>query len=152
VGTLASSEGWFDRFVKEYETILKIEDLPLDAGLKPGMTGEVKIFVNQLPDVLLVPVQAVGQKQTQHYCYVLKGQNIERREIVVGENNDKYVEIKSGLEEGEKVLLDARARIAAETKANENTMEELPKGVTLPPVSPTPVSSPPVAAPAPGKK
>jgi hypothetical protein len=83
---------------------------------------------------------------------VAKGKSIERREIVVGENNDKYVEVKTGLEEGEKVLLDARARIAAETKANDNTMEELPKGVTLPPASPAPVSTPPAAAPAPGKK
>jgi hypothetical protein len=44
---------------------------------------------------------------------------IERREDTIGDNNDKYVEIKSGLKEGERVTLDARSRVIAETKAAE---------------------------------
>jgi RND family efflux transporter MFP subunit len=116
VAMLAASENWMDRFVKEYETIVKIDDLPVDAGLKPGFTGEVKIMVNELPDVLLVPVQAVGQWEGKHYCYAEGNHEILRREIDVGENNDKFVEIKNGLREGDKVALDARARLAAESK------------------------------------
>jgi RND family efflux transporter MFP subunit len=121
VATLAASENWWSRFVKEYETIITIDDLPLDAGLKPGFTGEVKILVNELPNVLVAPVQAVGQKGSQYYCYVSgPGNAVERRDITVGENNDQYVEIKGGVEEGEQVVLDARARLAAESKANKD--------------------------------
>jgi multidrug efflux pump subunit AcrA (membrane-fusion protein) len=136
VATLANTESFWDRFVKEYETVIVLDDLPLDAGLKPGFTGEVKILLNQLPDVLVVPVQAVGQREAQHYCYVVDGKKVERREITVGENNAKFVEVKSGLEEGEQVALDARARLAAEAKANEGKPGELPK-----PTSPAPAAS-----------
>jgi RND family efflux transporter MFP subunit len=128
VATLASMDGWWDRSVKEYETQVEIEDMPLEAGLKPGMSGDVKILVKQLPDVLIVPVQAVGQKDTKHCCYVAGGRGIECRDIEIGENNDKFVEVKSGLNEGEEVTLDARARIAAELKNKQGRPDELPKG------------------------
>ena len=134
VGTLASREGWNDRFVKQYDTIVTIEDLPLDAGLKPGFTGEAKIRVNEIPDVVMIPVQAVGQKEGQHYCYVSNGNNTEPRAVIVGENNDKFVEIKEGLQEGEKVALDARARIAAATKGRETKPENPPMEKTKPEV------------------
>jgi hypothetical protein len=44
---------------------------------------------------------------------------MEKRAIDVGENNEKFIEIKSGLKEGDQVALDARARMAAEAKAAE---------------------------------
>ncbi|HKA05607.1 MAG TPA: HlyD family efflux transporter periplasmic adaptor subunit, partial [Gemmataceae bacterium] len=44
VGTLANSEGW-RQTVKEYMVEADIIDLPTSAGLKPGMTAEVKIHV-----------------------------------------------------------------------------------------------------------
>jgi RND family efflux transporter MFP subunit len=130
VATLASQEGWVDRFTKEYQTIVVVNDLPLDAGLKPGFTGETKIFVNEVPSVLIVPVQAVGLKEREHFCYVVGPHGIEARAIKVGENNDRFVEIKEGLEEGERVVLDARARIAAEMKAEGGKPEEPAKPVS----------------------
>jgi RND family efflux transporter MFP subunit len=152
VATLADSMGyWDERGVKEYVTIVKVDELPPDAGLKPGMTAEVKILVKELPNALVVPVQAVSQKEGQHYAYVIGARGIERREVTVGENNEKFVEIKSGLEEGEKVALDARARIAAETKVSEGKTPEPPKLETPPPQSqPQPKAAP--AAPTPPKR
>lgn len=119
VATLSDAQYWEERGVKEYVTIVKITDLPADAGLKPGMTAEVKILVNQLSNVLIVPVQSVAEIAGQHCCYVVTPSGIERRDITVGDNNDKFVAIKSGLDEGEPVTLDARARSTAEAKANE---------------------------------
>jgi RND family efflux transporter MFP subunit len=142
VGTLASSEGFFDRFVKEYETILTVDDLPADAGLKPGMSGEVKVFVTVLPDVLVIPVESVGQKDTHYWCYVRNGKGVERREITVGENNEKFVEVKSGLTEGEQVTLDARARVIADSKAEQSKPDD-----ALQPVSPGQDPAQPAAVP-----
>jgi RND family efflux transporter MFP subunit len=144
VATLANSMGyWDERGVKEYVTIVKIDDLPTEAGLKPGMTAEVKILAKEMPDVLMVPVQAVSQKESQHYSYVVGPKGVEKREITVGENNDKFVEIKEGLEEGERVVLDARARLAAETKANEMTNPpEQPKTKAPEPAAPAAAAVP----------
>ena len=117
VATLASSErGWDETGVKEYTTIVKIDNLPPEAGLRPGMTAEVRIFIKHLSNVLLIPVQAVTEKERQSCVWVKTGSAYVFRNLTVGENNEKYVEVSSGLEEGEQVALDARARLIAETK------------------------------------
>jgi RND family efflux transporter MFP subunit len=118
VATLADSEApWMRGGIKEFECIVKIDELPTDVSLKPGFTAEVSIKVNQLADVLAVPIQAVAQREGKHVAYVAAGAGVERREISVGENNDKFVEVKEGLSEGEAVCLDARARMNAENQA-----------------------------------
>jgi HlyD family secretion protein len=120
VGILADTMGYWDQGgVKEYVTIIKLTDLPEDAGINPGMTAQVKILAHELPDVLMVPVQAVAEKEGKHFAYVNGLVSAERIEVEVGETNEKFVEIKSGLNEGQKVLLDARSRLTAETKAND---------------------------------
>jgi len=120
VGILADTMGYWDQGgVKEYVTIVKLDDLPEDAGINPGMTAQVKILANEIPDVLLVPVQAVAEKESKHYAYVSRFGGADRREVEVGETNEKFVEVKDGLAEGEKILLDARSRLTAETKAND---------------------------------
>jgi HlyD family secretion protein len=136
VATVADSEGrWRSGDVKEYITIVKIEDLPEGGVLLPGMTAEMSIKVNHLSDVLMVPVQAVTQRGGQYVAYVKVGRRVERREVTVGENNEKYIEIKSGLAEGEQVLLDARARNAEEMKAEEakNPPPPAPRETQAPP-------------------
>jgi RND family efflux transporter MFP subunit len=136
VATLADNRGFWDqRGVKEYESIVKIRDVPADAGLKPGMTAEIKIHVNHLSDVLLVPIQSVAEKDGQRYSFVVSGTSIERRAVEVGENNDQFVQIQHGLEEGDRVTLDARARLDADSKSN----GDIPK---RPPVS-TSTAEPP---------
>jgi HlyD family secretion protein len=111
VATLADQDGgWRGGGAKEFETVLKIDDLPTGIGLKPGFTAEVSIEVNHLPNVLAVPIQAVAEAKGKHYAYVATGEGAQRREVTVGENNEKYVEVRDGLAEGEAVFIDARAR------------------------------------------
>jgi HlyD family secretion protein len=121
VATMADSEGsWRGGGAKEFETILSIDKLPKGIGLKPGFSAEVSIEVNHLPNVLSVPVQAVAQQGGKHYAYVVSASGVERRPVEVGENNEKYVEVREGLAEGEAVCLDARARAHADTQAGES--------------------------------
>jgi RND family efflux transporter MFP subunit len=150
VAPMANSDGWWrSGGVKEYVTIVKVDDLPAEAGLKPGFTAEVKIHVKEIPDVLLVPVQAVTELDGEHIAYVVKDNAIERRIVTVGENNEKFVQITSGLEEGEQVTLDARARGTAEAKAGESKQTDLKKTEPLPetpPASTKPAPAQPTAA------
>jgi HlyD family secretion protein len=104
-----STRAWAQGGVKEYTTIVTVDKMPKEQ-LKPGMTAEVKILVNELADVLTVPVQAVTEHEGKHYAYVQSGAGIARREVEVGDNNQKFVEVVEGLAEGEQVCLDARQR------------------------------------------
>ncbi len=73
--------------------------------LKPGMNARVEIIVNELTDVLFVPVQAVNVRDGVYYGFVRNGNRAERRRLEVGEFNDQFIQIRSGLEEGEELLL-----------------------------------------------
>jgi HlyD family secretion protein len=116
IGTIAQADGWRGGGVKQYETEVSVDDLPADAGLKPGMSAEVKILVNTLSDVLVVPVAAVTEYEGQRVVYALAGRKVERREVKVGEGNDQFVQVLSGLEVGDAVALDARNRAAKDLK------------------------------------
>jgi HlyD family secretion protein len=117
IATIAQADGWRGGGVKQYETEIDITDLPSDAGLKPGMTAEVKILVNTIPDALQVPVSAVAEYDGQRVVYAVAGGKVVRRDVQVGETSEQFVQVTSGLESGEQVALDARSRAAADLKA-----------------------------------
>ncbi len=148
VATLSDSDSpWSRGGAKEYLTTVKIEDMPQDSGLLPGMTAAVEVKVAHYSDVLYVPVQAVTQRGSQHVAYVKVGSRIERREVTVGENNDKYIEVKDGVVEGDQLLMDARARNIAEMKAEE---AKNPAATTPQKLAPAPVAAPVAPAGSPG--
>jgi RND family efflux transporter MFP subunit len=108
VDTVASTQDWFASDVKVYKTKVAIhESIP---GLKPGMSAEVTIFADESAEpVLVVPVQAVLgtiSAGAERKIYVVGDNgNTELRDIVVGMSNERVVEIKSGLQEGDRVVL-----------------------------------------------
>ncbi len=116
VASVAQAEPWRGNAVKEYDAIVSIDDLPQDAGLRPGMTAEVKILIKTLENVLTVPVQAVTEWDGEQVCYVVRGGKIEKRHVKVGESNEQRIEILDGVGEGDLVALDARTRAAGELK------------------------------------
>jgi RND family efflux transporter MFP subunit len=98
--------GWRGSNVKEYAAFVKILEPP--TGLRPGMTSDVSILVEELPDMLQVPVQAVVEHNGQHYCLVRARDHLEARQVQLGSTNDKYLIVEDGLREGEDVLLNPR--------------------------------------------
>jgi multidrug efflux pump subunit AcrA (membrane-fusion protein) len=62
------------------------------------------VIIDKLQDVLYVPIQSVVTVEDKKICYV-DGSPARKREVETGLFNDNFVEIKSGLAEGEKVLL-----------------------------------------------
>lgn len=135
VGTLAQSEGWRGGAVKEYLTRVTVTDLPTAAGIKPGMTAEVKILVKVVPGALMVPVQAVTEKGGVYHAYVRNNISYERREVRIGDSNEQFAQIVEGLVEGDVVALDARSRSNAELKRETETINatKTPSEATAPP-------------------
>ncbi|WP_156346615.1 HlyD family efflux transporter periplasmic adaptor subunit, partial [Verrucomicrobium spinosum] len=73
--------------------------------LKPGMNAKVEIIVNQLDDILYVPVQSIEVENDHFFTYVNTGGTLQRREVETGSFNDQFIEIKGGLNLGEQVAL-----------------------------------------------
>lgn len=80
-----------------------------DAEIRDGMTASVLIETSMLEDVLLVPNWAVRTDQssaeTFTYCYCMQNGTPEPTPITIGERNEIYTQITSGLEEGMTVVL-----------------------------------------------
>ena len=105
VGVLPDSQNrWLNPDLKVYLTTVTIEGT--NTWLKPGMSAKVEIFVDHLDDVVYVPVQSVEPANGKQYCFVAGAfGKPERREVKVGEFNDEFIEVKKGLSENERVLL-----------------------------------------------
>ena len=73
--------------------------------MKPGMNAKVEIIVDQLADVLYVPVQSIEVDDDHHFCYVSNNGALERRQISTGLFNDEFIEVRDGLKGGESVAL-----------------------------------------------
>ena len=77
-----------------------------DRTLRIGMTTENNIKIANAKDVLLVSNMAIQKRDGKSFVNVLNDKNQpEQREVETGVQNDFQTEIKSGLNEGEKVIV-----------------------------------------------
>lgn len=78
-----------------------------DVTLRDGMTANVVIAANRIPDVVLIPNWAIRTDQSDNsiYAYRLENGVPVRVDIVLGQRNDTYTEVISGLEPGDAVVL-----------------------------------------------
>ena len=106
---------WPNTDMMLYETTVRILG---DVGdLKPGMNAEVEIIVEDRDDVLQIPVQALLSIGETYAAYVETSEGVVlRKNIKIGSSNSKMVEIVSGLEEGEQVVMNPKSqkKLAAE--------------------------------------
>lgn len=92
--------------VVNYDVVVDITT-PYKNRLRPEMTANVTILLETRKDVLAVPAKAVHRVRGKNAVYVLAGGQTEERPVKIGWKADGWVEIASGLEEGETVLLTA---------------------------------------------
>ena len=76
-------------------------------GMIPGMTASVDVRIEGVDDAILIPVDALHQTSTGYYVYTSYNEETEefggRVDVIPGISNSSYVEIKSGLSEGDTV-------------------------------------------------
>ena len=118
--------------LKVYSTdVLIEEDLP---DLKPGASARAEIIVTNLVNALAVPLQAVTTVKGKQVCYVQNGTEIAPVPVTVGTFNDQFIEIRSGLKEGDQGALTPPPRTGEDIGVD---------GSVLPPedVRPTPTTT-----------
>jgi multidrug efflux pump subunit AcrA (membrane-fusion protein) len=104
VDKTASSADRFASEVKSYKIVVAIDATPGD--LKPGMSAEVRIATKQTPEaVLYLPLSSIVVMGKERLCFVVTDKEIQERKVVTGMTSDLVAEIRSGLKEGELVLL-----------------------------------------------
>ena len=95
-----------------YPVTIRVDDY---GELKPGMNVSADILCDTAANVLCVPVSAVERgdtvlvplpgAMTEDGTAVADASKLENRSVTLGRNDDAYIEITSGLEEGETILI-----------------------------------------------
>jgi multidrug efflux pump subunit AcrA (membrane-fusion protein) len=79
------------------------------SGIYSGMTGQASFGVQSEDDVLYVSNQAVYQDGTEIYVQILEDNGeITKQKVTTGFSDGRNVEIVSGLEEGQKVIIESK--------------------------------------------
>lgn len=102
-----TSSRYYNPNMKVYITEVWINESLSD--IKPGVSGRAEIVVTNLQQVLTIPIQAVTTVKGQQVCYVQRGEKDVPVPVEVGLFNDRMIEIRKGLNEGDHVLLSALA-------------------------------------------
>lgn len=94
-------------------------DIPnKDLGLQPNMYAEMRVGVGSV-DALAAPNSALQKYGDYTFAYVkIKPNTYEERKVEIGQYNDKYTEIKSGLKIGEEVVSNGGFSILGESIKN----------------------------------
>jgi RND family efflux transporter MFP subunit len=82
-------------------------DLPNPEGrIKSGMFAELKVDTLSKQGILVIPVSAVVPKGGQQIVFVVdQDQRARETEVTTGIKNDNYIEILSGLQAGQEVII-----------------------------------------------
>ncbi|MFW5773274.1 MAG: efflux RND transporter periplasmic adaptor subunit [Tangfeifania sp.] len=74
------------------------------SGLKPAMTTSNIIETSTIQDTIFIPSEAVFENDSLQYVYLDEGEII-KQVVDVGDQNENYVLIRKGLNEGNTILL-----------------------------------------------
>jgi RND family efflux transporter MFP subunit len=93
---------------KYFETVLSLD--PPETGaeavsLKPGQSVRAQITLEDIPDALTVPRQAVFEKDDRRIVYKMTGGRLVPAEVTIGRGGPARVVIEKGLEPGDRIAL-----------------------------------------------
>ena len=91
---------------KVFDVFLPLDEID-EATMRPGMSLRVSIDVKKIPDQITIPLEAVHVNGDGPTVLVVKRGRASPRPVVLGPRSGARVVVESGLEEGERVLLDS---------------------------------------------
>lgn len=90
-----------DPMTKKFKVEVAVDNP--DYALRPGTFGEVVLEVSTHEDALVLPQKAVVENK---YVYLVQDGKALKREITLGLQNSSWVEILSGVKEGDRVIVE----------------------------------------------
>jgi RND family efflux transporter MFP subunit len=120
-----SFPGRVARFVEKVSLATRTMDTEVDVPnpslvLIPGMYAEVNLTLDRRAKVLAIPVMAVdmdnsdaqpGAAQIGQVLIVTPNNRVEKRKVTLGIESSNNVEVRSGLNEGDSVVLSGRSTL-----------------------------------------
>jgi membrane fusion protein (multidrug efflux system) len=97
----------------------EVEVANAEGLLRPGMFVEVTLIVERRQGVPIVPRRAIAIRGGERVVFVLGGQRALRRVVELGLGDDEVVEIVSGVQAGDRVVISGLATLADQARVRE---------------------------------
>lgn len=104
IGTIATTDfsaGW--PFPRNFNLDVAVDQK--DPRFRPGMTAQVTVIVQRIPNAISIPVQASFLKSGRTLAYVWDGSKFKERTVQIERRSRDRALISSGLEAGERIAL-----------------------------------------------
>lgn len=97
-----SQSRWGNPDIKIYATEILITDKLPD--IKPGVSARAEVLITNLENVVSVPIQAVTTRKGKQVVFLANAPQAPVP-VIVGQYNTKFIQICSGVRDGDQVLL-----------------------------------------------
>ena len=101
IATIDFSAGW--PIPRNFNLEIALDQA--DTRLKPGMTAQLTVVVDRVPDALSIPSEASFQKSGQTVAYVWEGSKFQEHAIEIRRRSRNRILVTKGLRAGERVAL-----------------------------------------------
>ncbi len=91
--------------------------------LLPGMTVSCRIIVDEMEDMLYIPIEALFKEPTGSFVYLKSGKGFKKVPVVTGMANNDYIIISEGVDKGDVVALSLPPEFAKKSNGKENSNE-----------------------------
>ncbi|MDR1912112.1 MAG: efflux RND transporter periplasmic adaptor subunit [Helicobacteraceae bacterium] len=102
----------------------RVEYENADGKFRIGMTTQNEIDIQSAENVLIIPITAVSEKNGRKWVKTIADKKTLEKEIIIGLHDHLYIEVKSGLNAGEELVITQMSK--SEIQAKES---EVPEGV-----------------------
>ena len=94
-----------------------------DGALTPGMFANVRLGSAEKSNTLLVPERAIGTNQSKKFVLVVDETNTANyREVVLGDHYQGQRVVLSGIQAGEKIIINGLSHVRPKTVVNPSTV------------------------------
>jgi HlyD family secretion protein len=125
VSSVPMTGSWPNTDLREYQTEVRLtDDVERVRKLRPGLTSQVEILVDNRSNVLQVPVQSVLNIADKQVVFVFDGHQAEQRFVKIGQANQTHIEILEGVDEGERVVMNPRSQFASQITSLEAELNQ----------------------------
>lgn len=113
IGSITNVSPVVDQRTQLYPVNIYIDNN--DHIIKPGMIAKVEINTDIQEDVIVVRSECVVQKNGEQFVYVVEDNKALERKVTTGLDAGAFIEIKEGLNEGERVIVKGQNYVEDQT-------------------------------------
>jgi len=117
-----SFRGTVWRFTGKVDTATRTMDTEIEVKnpqrmLKPGMYATANLTLDTIPSALSVPIQAISMAENKATVMVVtRDETIEERQVITGMETASFVEVQSGLDQNDLVVVGNRGQLKSGQK------------------------------------